>query len=83
MSLTKNFVVFLGKIEPLCLFFNELILFVNWHIIKIYRDAIMEKIMDYLSIREVAEKWGISPRRVQVLFYGNSAVPSAIRTGNI
>lgn len=36
--------------------------------------------MEYLSIRQTAEKWGISVRRVQVLCTENR-IPGAIRIG--
>lgn len=36
--------------------------------------------MEYLSIRQVAEKWKISPRRIQVLCASNR-IPGAIRIG--
>ena len=36
--------------------------------------------MDYLSIREVAEKWGISKRRIQVLCSENR-IKGAVRIG--
>lgn len=38
--------------------------------------------MKYLSIKEAAEKWGISPRRVQVLCSTNR-IEGATRIGNI
>lgn len=37
--------------------------------------------MDYLSIKETAEKWGLSKRRVQVLCSQNR-IPGLIRVGN-
>ena len=36
--------------------------------------------MEYLSIREVAEKWGISKRRIQVLCTENR-IKGAVRIG--
>ena len=36
--------------------------------------------MEYLSIRETSEKWGISTRRIQVLCAENR-VPGAFRIG--
>ena len=36
--------------------------------------------MEYLSIREVAEKWGISKRRIQVLCSENR-IEGAVRIG--
>lgn len=36
--------------------------------------------MTYLSIAQTAEKWGISPRRIQTLC-GEGRIPSAIRIG--
>lgn len=36
--------------------------------------------MEYLSIREVAEKWGISKRRIQVLCSENR-INGAVRIG--
>ncbi len=38
--------------------------------------------MKYLSIKEAAEKWGISPRRVQVLC-STGRIEGATRIGNI
>ena len=37
--------------------------------------------MDYLSIKEVSEKWGISKRRIQTLCNQNRVV-GAMRVGN-
>lgn len=34
--------------------------------------------MEYLSIRQTAEKWGISTRRIQILC-ADSRIPGAIR----
>ena len=36
--------------------------------------------MQYLSIRQTSEKWGISPRRIQVLCATNR-IPGAVRIG--
>lgn len=36
--------------------------------------------MDYLSIRQTSEKWGISPRRIQVLC-AEERIPGAVRIG--
>ena len=36
--------------------------------------------MSYLSIRQTAERWGISPRRIQVLCAENR-IPGALRIG--
>lgn len=36
--------------------------------------------MNYLSTREVSEKWGICPRRIQVLC-ANDRIPGAARVG--
>lgn len=38
--------------------------------------------MDFISIKEVAEKWGISKRRIQVLC-SQDRIPGAVRIGNI
>ena len=38
--------------------------------------------MEYLSIRETAKKWGLSPRRVQVLC-ATDRIPGAFRIGNV
>lgn len=38
--------------------------------------------MEYLSIRETAKKWGLSPRRVQVLC-ATDRIPGAFRVGNV
>ena len=40
----------------------------------------MENIMEYLSIRQTAEKWGLSVRRIQVLCAGER-IPGAVRIG--
>ncbi|MEG1578483.1 MAG: DNA-binding protein [Oscillospiraceae bacterium] len=36
--------------------------------------------MEYLSIRQTSEKWGISPRRIQVLCT-EERIPGAVRIG--
>jgi hypothetical protein len=36
--------------------------------------------MDYVTAKEAAEKWGITPRRVQVL-YAQEKIPGAVRFG--
>ena len=36
--------------------------------------------MEYLSIRQTSEKWGISPRRIQVLCAADR-IPGAVRIG--
>ncbi len=36
--------------------------------------------MEYLSIRQTAEKWGLSVRRIQVLCAGER-IPGAVRIG--
>lgn len=38
--------------------------------------------MDFISIKEVAEKWGISKRRIQTLC-SQDRIPGAVRIGNI
>ncbi len=38
--------------------------------------------MEYLSTREASEKWGITPRRIQVLCT-KGRIPGAIRIGTI
>ena len=38
--------------------------------------------VEYLSIRETAKKWGLSPRRVQVLC-ATDRIPGAFRVGNV
>ena len=38
--------------------------------------------MEYLSIREVAEKWGISKRRIQTLC-SEDRISGAVRIGNM
>ena len=38
------------------------------------------RLMTYLSIAQTAEKWGISPRRIQILC-GEGRIPTAIRIG--
>ena len=40
----------------------------------------MEKKKEYLSIRQVSEKWGLSVRRIQVLCV-NDRIPGAMRIG--
>ena len=37
--------------------------------------------MDYLSIKQTAEKWGISTRRIQVLC-SKERIPGAIKIGS-
>jgi len=37
--------------------------------------------MDYMTAREVSEKWGITQRRVQVLC-AQGKIPGAVRFGN-
>lgn len=37
--------------------------------------------MDYLSIKQTSEKWGISTRRIQVLC-GEDRIPGAIKIGS-
>lgn len=37
--------------------------------------------MNYITVKEAAEKWGVSPRRVQILCSQNR-IPGAIRFGN-
>lgn len=37
--------------------------------------------MEYLSISQTAEKWGISTRRIQVLCAGNR-IPGAVKIGH-
>ena len=37
-------------------------------------------LMEFLSIRQTAEKWGISPRRIQTLCV-NGRIPGAMRVG--
>ncbi len=37
--------------------------------------------MDYVSIKQIAEKWGISKRRVQLLC-AEERIPGAVRIGN-
>ena len=36
--------------------------------------------MEYLSIRQISERWGISTRRIQVLC-ANKRIPGAVRIG--
>ena len=36
--------------------------------------------MEYLSIRQISERWGISTRRIQVLCT-NQRIPGAVRIG--
>ena len=36
--------------------------------------------MEYLSIKQTSEKWGITPRRIQVLC-SESRIPGAVRIG--
>ena len=38
--------------------------------------------MDYISIRQLSEKWGISTCRIQILC-GQGRIPGAIRIANI
>lgn len=38
--------------------------------------------MEYLSISQVSEKWGLSKRRIQVLC-ADSRIPGAVRIGKI
>lgn len=37
--------------------------------------------MNYLSTIQLSEKWGISPRRIQILC-GENRIPGAFRIGN-
>lgn len=37
--------------------------------------------MKYLTVAEIAEKWGISPRRVQVLCH-SGRIPTALKIGH-
>lgn len=37
--------------------------------------------MDYITVKEAAEKWGVSPRRVQILC-GQNRIPGVTRFGN-
>ena len=39
------------------------------------------KIMEYLSLRQTAEKWGVSVRRIQVLC-AEERIPGAIKIGS-
>ena len=36
--------------------------------------------MEYFSIREISDRWGISPRRIQVLC-SQDRIPGAVRIG--
>ena len=38
--------------------------------------------MEYMSISQAAEKWGITPRRIQVLFK-QDRIPGAARIGYV
>lgn len=38
--------------------------------------------MEYLSIRQISERWDISPRRIQVLC-SNNRIPGAFRVGSV
>lgn len=42
------------------------------------KETILEEKMQYLSIRQTSEKWGISTRRIQILCK-EGRVPGAIR----
>ena len=65
--------------------FFRLILFVVWNIISL--DCIVcylyyeRGYMEYLSIRQTSEKWGISIRRIQVLCAKNR-IPGATKIGS-
>lgn len=37
--------------------------------------------MKYLSVAQTAERWGITPRRIQILC-GESRIPGAVKIGN-
>lgn len=37
--------------------------------------------MKYLSVTQTAERWGITPRRIQILCTG-SRIPGAVKIGN-
>ena len=45
-----------------------------------HKNTKKENGMNYLSIREMSEKWGICPRRIQVLC-ANDRIPGATRVG--
>lgn len=38
--------------------------------------------MHYLSVKQTAEHWGISARRIQILC-GQGRIPGAVRIGNV
>ena len=63
----------------LTLFAHAIILIVRNHIDGlILCDHRPEESMEYLSIRQTAEKWGISVRRIQILCK-EKRIPGAIR----
>lgn len=37
--------------------------------------------MEYLSIKQISEKWGISTRRIQILC-GEDRIPGAVKIGS-
>ena len=39
------------------------------------------KHMEYLSIKQISEKWGISTRRIQILC-GEDRIPGAVKIGS-
>ena len=50
--------------------------------VKIYTDQLVERCyMEYLSVRDTAEKWGISVRRLQVICR-QGRIPGAFLVGN-
>ena len=64
----------------------KLTLSVVWRIISFgiivqFSTCIKEKIMEYLSLRQTAEKWGLSIRRVQTLC-STDRIPGATKIGS-
>lgn len=55
-------------------------MFVSPYIITIYQWEVAE-LLDYISVKETAKKWGISERRVQKLCEGNR-IEGVIRFGH-
>ena len=55
-------------------------MFVSPYIITLYQWEVVE-LLDYISVKEAAEKWGISERRVQKLCEGDR-IEGIVRFGH-
>lgn len=51
-----------------------------WYIVLFFQNE-QEMLMKYLSLRQTAEKWGISIRRVQILC-STERIPGAVKIGS-